>query len=199
MVANSEPCRICGHKHAYALNNRFRRIVQNPKAIVAEYVDAGDLVVDIGCGPGFFSIDMAQMVGPEGCVVAVDLQREMLEKTRIYAQVKGLEEHIMLHQCNQHELSLGAIQADFILCYYMVHETPDPLAFFRQVVPHLKPTGLLLMVEPAFHVGKKKFKAIELSAIAAGLEIVARPSKKGGPSLLLSKHIAPAQNVKIEE
>jgi ubiquinone/menaquinone biosynthesis C-methylase UbiE len=174
-------------------------MVQNPKKIVGEYVSAGDVVVDIGCGPGFFSIDMAQMVGPEGCVVAVDLQREMLEKTRIHAKAKGLEDRIMLHQCGQHELALGAIQADFILCYYMVHETPDPPAFFSQVAAHLKPTGRLLIVEPSFHVSKKKFKAIELSAINAGLAINARPHKKGGPSLLLSRQIEPHQQVKNED
>jgi ubiquinone/menaquinone biosynthesis C-methylase UbiE len=39
-------------------------------------------VLDFGCGPGFFTLPMAQMVGASGHVMAVDLQAEMLEKPR---------------------------------------------------------------------------------------------------------------------
>jgi ubiquinone/menaquinone biosynthesis C-methylase UbiE len=44
-------------------------------------------VLDIGCGPGFFTIDMARMVGDSGRVIAADLQAAMLQK----AQNVGLE------------------------------------------------------------------------------------------------------------
>ena len=65
--------RVCPVERAGSLDNTIRRWLQNPKKILGPYLDEGMTVVDIGCGPGFFSIDMAQMVGKSGRVIAVDL------------------------------------------------------------------------------------------------------------------------------
>jgi ubiquinone/menaquinone biosynthesis C-methylase UbiE len=66
--------RVCPVKRAGSLDNRIRRWIQNPKKILKPYIEEGMTVLDIGCGPGFFSIDMAQMVGKTGRVIAADLQ-----------------------------------------------------------------------------------------------------------------------------
>ena len=73
---------VCSHDHSFFLDNFIRRLIQNPRKIVGEYIHNGDTVVDLGCGPGYFSIDMAKMVGESGHVIAVDLQPEMLEKVK---------------------------------------------------------------------------------------------------------------------
>ncbi len=39
-------------------------------------------VLDMGCGPGFFTVEMARKVGPSGRVVAVDVQEGMLQQQR---------------------------------------------------------------------------------------------------------------------
>ena len=70
---------ICPHKFSFMLDNIFRRRLQHPRKIVGEYLRPGDTVIDLGCGPGFFTIDMAKVVGPTGKVIAVDLQRSMLD------------------------------------------------------------------------------------------------------------------------
>jgi tRNA A58 N-methylase Trm61 len=41
-------------------------------------VKPGDVVCDMGCGNGFYTLKLAQLVGPKGKVIAVDIQREML-------------------------------------------------------------------------------------------------------------------------
>jgi len=64
--------RVCPVERAGRLNNRIRRWLQNPQKIVRPYVKEGITVLDMGCGPGFFSIDMAQMVGKSRRVIAVD-------------------------------------------------------------------------------------------------------------------------------
>ena len=66
--------RVCPVEIAGHLDNRIRRWVQNPQKILEPYVEEGMVVLDIGCGPGFFSIDMAKMVGRSGRVIAADLQ-----------------------------------------------------------------------------------------------------------------------------
>ena len=63
---------VCPHKIAFVLDNPFRKLLQNPSKIVGEYIRQGDTVIDLGCGPGFFSIPMAGFVGENGKVIAVD-------------------------------------------------------------------------------------------------------------------------------
>ncbi|MCP4022011.1 MAG: class I SAM-dependent methyltransferase [Desulfobacteraceae bacterium] len=178
---------VCSHKHSFFLDNFIRRIFQNPKSIVGEYVKENDCVVDIGCGPGFFTIDMAKMVGNKGRVVAVDLQPEMLSKVEQKAKEKNLSQRINFHNCPQDKIGLPKdVKADFILAYYMVHETPSPENFFKEIKTLLKDNGKALIVEPTIHVSKKAFEKIQNDARKAGLKTIDRPAKKGGRSLLLS-------------
>lgn len=177
---------VCSHKHSFALDNVLRRIFQNPKKIVGEYIQTGDTVIDLGCGPGFFTVDMARMVEPTGHVIAVDLQVQMLEKMKKKAEAKGVAHLITPQICPADTIGVDKnIRADFILAFYMVHETPDQKRFLSQVKELLKPDGTFLLVEPLFHVSKKKFKATEEIAGQVGFNIIDRPRKKGGRSLLL--------------
>ncbi len=77
-------------------------------------------------------------------------------------------------------------KADFILAFYMVHETPDSKALFMEVKEMLKENGRLLVVEPKIHVSKKKFEAILNDAQSAGLKAIDFPKGKGGRSVLFS-------------
>ena len=56
----------CPVEMAGSLDFRLRRQFQNPQKILAPYIREGMTALDMGCGPGFFSIDMAQMVGKSG-------------------------------------------------------------------------------------------------------------------------------------
>lgn len=178
---------VCSYKRSFALDNYLRKLIQSPKKIVGPYLKPEDIVIDLGCGPGFFTTEMALMVGATGNVVAVDLQQEMLDKVAGKVWNTELAKTIKLHQCSQDELNLSSeLQADFILAFYMVHETPDALLFLQQVKKHLKPGGKFLIVEPLFHVSKKKFSQIEKDVEACGFKLIERPKRKGGKSLLLT-------------
>ena len=174
---------VCPHKFAFMLDNWIRRLFQNPRKILNGYIRPGDTVMDVGCGPGFFTIDMAQMAGPEGRVIAVDLQPEMLAATLKKAARKGVADQIVAHPCTAERIGFYG-QVDFILAYYMVHETPDPAAFFKEARAMLKKGGRLLVVEPGMHVSKKAFAALLAEAEKAGFKTSDRPRKKGGYSAL---------------
>ena len=88
---------VCRPSHSILLDNFFRRMFQKPRKIVGEYIQNGDTVIDLGCGPGFFSIDMAEMAGSRGKLYAVDLQNEMLDKVKKKAEAKGLTHRICFH------------------------------------------------------------------------------------------------------
>ena len=91
--------RVCPASHAGWLSTPLRRLVQNPERILRGLVSEGDTVIDLGCGPGFFTLPLARMAGETGSVIAVDLQPEMLEQLRQRAERAGLAARIRLHAC----------------------------------------------------------------------------------------------------
>jgi ubiquinone/menaquinone biosynthesis C-methylase UbiE len=79
---NNDRNRVCPVELANSLDNKIRRWLQNPQKILSPYVKEGMKILDVGCGPGFFSVELAKMVGAHGKVYAVDLQEGMLQKLR---------------------------------------------------------------------------------------------------------------------
>jgi ubiquinone/menaquinone biosynthesis C-methylase UbiE len=189
VVSEKTNPRVCPHQSAFMLDNWLRKLVQQPGKIVGEYIKAGDTVVDIGCGPGFFTIDMAKQVGPSGRVTAVDLQPQMLAHVRKKAARHNVSEQVILHQCTPESVGLQLF-ADFILCFYMVHETPDAKRFFMEISDLLKPDGRILVVEPGFHVSREAFARMLKKADSAGLKTIGFPKGKGGRSVLLGRRAA---------
>jgi ubiquinone/menaquinone biosynthesis C-methylase UbiE len=166
--------RVCPLSLAGSLDNKIRRYLQNPRKILRPYIEEGMTVLDIGCGPGFFSIEMAQMVGKSGMVIAADLQEGMLRKIRVKIQGTELEERIKLHKCETNKIGLRE-KVDFVLAFYMVHEVPDKQGFLNEIKSILKPDGRVLIIEPPFHTSKKVFEEIVFKALAAGLKVINRP------------------------
>ena len=129
---NETKHRVCPVGDAWSLDNKIRRLYQNPVKILEPYLQEGMTVLDVGCGPGFFTIDMAGMVGEAGKVIAVDLQEGMLQKLRSKIKATELESRIELHQCDQNKIGISE-QVDFILLFYMVHEVPEKASFFTEL------------------------------------------------------------------
>lgn len=174
--------RICPVERAGSLDNRIRRWIQNPQKILRPYIEEGMTVLDIGCGPGFFSIDMAQMVGNSGRVIASDLQEGMLQKVRDKIKGTELEERITLHKCEENKIGVSE-HVDFVLLFYMVHEVPNKEEFFNEIGTLLRPNGHVLIVEPPFHVSKSEFEETVRKARDAGFTDVE------GPNVLFSKTV----------
>ena len=140
--------------------------------ILSPFVKPGDTAVDIGCGGGFFSAGLAELVGTTGKVISVDLQPEMLEYTRAYAEKRGVIDRITLHQCTSDSLKLEGTRANFVLAFYVVHEIPDHESLFKQVRDVLLPDGKFLIVEPNGHVKPNEFAAMIEVAQKAGFKPV---------------------------
>jgi len=174
--------RVCPVERAGSLDNRIRRWLQNPRKILGPYIEEGMTVLDLGCGPGSFSIDMAQMVGKSGRVIASDLQEGMLEKVRNKIKGTELEERITLHKCEENKIDVSE-HVDFVLLFYMVHEVPNKEEFFNQIGAILRPNGQVLIVEPPFHVSKSAFEETVRKARDVGFTDVE------GPNVLFSKTV----------
>ncbi len=164
---------VCPVEIAGGLDNIFRKLIQNPKKILGEYVKEGMTVLDIGCGPGFFSIEIAKMIGKSGKVIAADLQEGMLEILKNKIRGKEIEKRIILHRCEKNKIGISE-KVDLALVFYMIHEVPNQKKFFEEIKSILKPDGKLFIVEPKIHVSKKNFEVTINEAVAIGF----KPIKK---------------------
>ncbi len=171
---NPRDCHVCPAERAGWLSTSLRRLIHNPEAILRGLVRKGETVMDIGCGPGFFTLPMARMVGKDGTVAAIDLQQAMLNNMLQRAERAGLRPRIQPILCSEASLVYSG-PADFALAFYMAHEVPDVARFLDEIHGRLKPQGKLLLVEPKFHVRAEAFNKTVRSACEAGFHIVSEP------------------------
>jgi len=161
---------VCPWWLAYTFDNRLRRLIHNPQKILSGYVQEGMTVMDIGCGMGYFTLGLAELVGDAGQVLAVDLQQQMLDIMMKRATQKGLAHRITPHRAKPVAIGVSS-PVDFILAFWMIHEIPDPAIFFKEITAILKSSEKLLYTEPAFHVPERKYNKIPAIAEKAGLSI----------------------------
>ena len=172
---NDKRKRVCPTEIAWTLDNWIRRWLHNPRKILGPFVERGMKVLDLGCGPGFFSIELADMVGDSGYVIASDIQEGMLQKLRGKIQGTELEKRIKLHQSKVDRIGVLE-EVDFVLAFYMVHEVSNQKEFFNEIKSILRPKGLIFLVEPKlFHVSKKEFEETIRTAEEIGFETIEKP------------------------
>jgi ubiquinone/menaquinone biosynthesis C-methylase UbiE len=167
-------------------DNPLRRWIHNPQAILGEWVREGQVVADIGCGMGYFTIPLAGMVGEGGLVIAVDLQDKMLEFVRRRAVRAGMLPRIRLHKATPELLGVTE-KVDFVLTFWMVHEVPGKLEFLSQVYELLKPGGRFLLVEPIIHVPAAAFNKTGEIACSVGFKVSSMPEVRISRAVLFEK------------
>ena len=181
--------RVCPWWIGYILASPLRRLRNDPTKILAPYVRAGMKVVEPGTGMGFFTLELARLVGPQGRVVAVDIQEKMLAGLRRRAVRAGVLDRVDARLSRPDSLGLDdpAGTVDFVLAFAVVHEMPSPEWFFQQVSGPMKPGACLLLAEPNGHVKPAAFEAELTAAARVGLRVAERPSIGGSRAALLRK------------
>ena len=183
---SKKPGHVCPVETAGMLDGKLRRWVHNPVNILSPFISEGMTVLDVGCGPCFFSIEMARLVGTHGSVIAAVLQPGMLLKVENKIKGTEMENRILLHQCREKEIGISN-PVDFVLLFYMVHEIPDKNTFFTEIKNCLKPGGQVLVAEPWFHVSKKAFDRTVKTANDAGLADSPGPRIRFSRSMILTQ------------
>jgi ubiquinone/menaquinone biosynthesis C-methylase UbiE len=181
--------RVCPCFAGYFLANRLRKLLQNPRRILAPYVQPGMVVLDVGSAMGFFSLPMARMVGPKGKVVCVDVQPKMLDVLRRRAARAGLAGRIETHVSTENSIGLHGWdnRFDFALAFAMLHEVGDPVNFLHEIYQLLKPGAPLLLTEPTGHVSRSDFDHTLAHARKEGYMITSHPPIRLAYVVLLTK------------
>jgi ubiquinone/menaquinone biosynthesis C-methylase UbiE len=178
--------RVCPVEYAGGLDNSIRRLFHNPYKLLKPFVHQGMTVLDLGCGPGFFSIEIAKILQDSGKVIAADIQEGMLEK--VSKKIKGteLERRIKLHKCEDTRIGISE-NVDFVLAFYMIHEVPSQETLFGELKSILNPDGKIFIIEPKFHVTKKSFEVMLDSIRKIGFEIIDQPKVLFSRTVVLTK------------
>jgi ubiquinone/menaquinone biosynthesis C-methylase UbiE len=164
------------------LMSEERKQQHNPQTILNEAgVKKGMIIADLGSGPGFFTIPMAQMTGEKGLVYAVDSNQTMLN---------GLKENIAKSEVNPNIIKIvnsdvchtgiSKESVDLVLFANVLHEVEDKKAFFQEVRRISKPTAYIVDVDwkktqtdygPPF---KERFSEDEANRVLAknGLSVI---------------------------
>ena len=181
--------RVCPWWIGYLLASPLRRLLHDPARILAPFVRAGMTVLEPGPGMGFFTLELAGLVGPNGRVIAVDIQPRMLDGLKRRVSKAGLADRVDIRLAHTDSLGVSdfAGKVDFALAFAIVHEMPNALAFFTEVCQALKSGSCLLVAEPAGHVEALQFEAELKTAAQAGLNLAGSPRIRWSRAALLRK------------
>jgi SAM-dependent methyltransferase len=120
---------------------------EQPEAMLdALKIPAGATVADVGAGAGYHSIRLGRRVGPNGTVLATDLQPQMLEMLKNNAREARVN-NIKPIRATQTDTKLPEAKVDLILMVDVYHECSDPKNTLQGLLKALKPTGRLVLVE----------------------------------------------------
>lgn len=109
----------------------------------------GMRVLDLGCGSGDVAIQVAELVGPEGAVVGIDRNAEVLAVARQRASAAGLA-NIEFREGTAEDVS-DPVPIDLAIGRYVLVHQADPATFIRAAASHVRPGGTVAFHEIALY------------------------------------------------
>jgi ubiquinone/menaquinone biosynthesis C-methylase UbiE len=143
-------------------------------------VQPGLTVVDYGCGPGGLTIELARRVGPDGRVLAVDINRAFLERTRELVEQAGLAERVHTRLMEGDVIPVDDAAVDRVICKNVLEYVPDPETTIAEIFRIVRPGGVVhvsdsdwagVVLEP---LGERFARLMSAASIAFRTPLIAR-------------------------
>ena len=151
------------------MDNPFTKVNRARTIVELLQPAPGMNVLDAGCGPGRLTLPLAQAVGPQGEVTALDIQDEMLARVREKGRAAGLE-NVQFVRAALGEGKLPQSYFDCAVLVTVLGEIPDQQAALKEIQGALKPGGTLSVTEVIFDPHFQRRETVSRLAKAAGFE-----------------------------
>ena len=140
-------CSGCGALKRFSYEGFGRDAWQKPDEVVALLgIRAGDRVADLGAGGGYFTFPLADAVGADGRVYAVDVDEDMIRYLRRRAAKKGYA-NIEVVRAEPDHLGLPEGEIDLLFTCNTYHHLADRVRYFEAVLDVLEPAGRVAIIE----------------------------------------------------
>ena len=113
-------------------------------------MNAGETVLDLGCGAGTDLLIAAQMIGSDGRAIGIDITPSMVDRTRQSAAQMGLT-NVEVHQGPIERLPLPDESVDVVISNGVIDLVPDKDAVFSEIKRVLKPGGRVQIADVVIH------------------------------------------------
>jgi ubiquinone/menaquinone biosynthesis C-methylase UbiE len=133
------------NRHNLLAEERYERL--QPGSLLRSLgLKQGHTIADIGCGPGFFTVPAAEIVGSRGIVLAADVQGEMLSAVKSRVTEAGLT-NVRVVKTSETDVPLPPASCDMVLLAFVLDEVDQKATFLHKVARLLKPGGRVVILE----------------------------------------------------
>ncbi|MFE9934405.1 methyltransferase domain-containing protein [Streptomyces sp. NPDC005533] len=130
-----------GHHESVLRSHRWRT-AENSAAYLIGELRPGMSVLDVGCGPGTITADLAELVAPGGRVTAVDAAPEVVEQARAHAAERGVS-GIEFGTADVHALDFPDDSFDVVHAHQVLQHVGDPVQALREMRRVCRPGGIV--------------------------------------------------------
>jgi len=143
-LGNSKILNLLFKPAGMMMESRLRQWLMNPaKTLRGAGIEPGQTVLEVGCGTGFFTISAAELIGDQGCLVAMDALSDYTNRVSIKVQSAGLK-NVRVVKCDALDTGLDAASIDKVLLFGVISFPSLPL---NRLLPEMhrviKPEGSL--------------------------------------------------------
>ena len=156
------------------LDSNCRRTLQSAKELVERSgIQSGMEVAEVGCGSGAYTLHVAEKIGPEGKVYAIDIQQKMLDQLQNKMD-KHKVKNIEPIKANAYELPFTDSSLDLVYLVTVLQEIPNRSQALAEIRRVLRPGGIIAVSEflpdpdyPLLSTTKKQLKKAGFAIDAA--------------------------------
>ena len=143
-LANSKVGKFIVKVAGAVMESRFRYRFSGPmKILQGADIQPGQTVLEVGCGTGFYTVSAAQLIGAQGCLVAMDVLSDYIERVSKKVQAAELK-NVHVVKCDAMATGLDAESIDTVLLFSAIPSPTLPLnRFLPEMHRVLKQEGTL--------------------------------------------------------